>query len=189
MDRRQFFRRSAHEAADAAVKGAEEYVRKRAAHWIRPPYALDELDFLTSCTRCGECTAACPHQAIFPLPARLGAQVVGTPALDLLNKGCHLCAEWPCVAACEPGALESDPDPQGEAALPRIAIASVDTRICLPYLGPECGACATSCPVPGAMIWERDKPRIDSEVCVGCGLCREACILDHKAIEIRSYGR
>ena len=69
---------------------------------------------------------------------------------------------------------------------PRLAVAEVDTATCLPYQGPECGACAGSCPVPGALVWELEKPRIDSGHCTGCALCREACIVEPKAIQIRS---
>jgi len=168
------------------VKAAQVHVTRRAARWIRPPFALDELEFLLACTRCGACIDACPHQVIFPLSARLGARVAGTPALDLLNKGCHLCAAWPCVAACDPGALKRPEAAPAEPALPRVAVAKVDTNTCLPYLGPECGACAESCPVPGALCWEQSRPRIDPGKCVGCGLCREACILEQKAIHVAS---
>ena len=114
-------------------------------------------------------------------------QVIGTPALDLLNKGCHLCDGWPCVKACEPGALrlpeETAEHPRG---LPDLAAASINTETCLPYSGPECGACASSCPVPGALIWDTNKPRIDPQTCTGCGLCREACIVTPKAIDIQA---
>lgn len=190
MDRRAFFIRGLNKAAEVAVKHADADVSKRAAHWIRPPYAQDELEFLLACTRCGECIEACPHQLIFPLPGRLGAQVLGTPALDLLHKGCHLCEAWPCVSACEPGAL-SRPEAQGDEplSLPRIAIVSVNTKTCLPYSGPECGACASSCPVSGALVWKGEKPHIDPDLCTGCALCREACIVEPKAIEIRSRYR
>ena len=200
MDRREFLRQGLRKVGETSVKTAGTHARQRAAHWIRPPYALDELEFLLACTRCGDCIDACPHQVIFPLSARLGAQVVGTPALDLLNKGCHLCADWPCVAACEPDALKRSPDAETEGMdqdkeeqekpmLPRIAIVQIDTSACLPYLGPECGACAGSCPVPSAMIWEADKPRINPQTCTGCGLCREACIVEPKAVNVQSLYR
>ncbi|MEN8167856.1 MAG: 4Fe-4S dicluster domain-containing protein [Pseudomonadota bacterium] len=187
MDRRAFFRRGLDKAAKAAVKHADARVSRYAKHWIRPPFALAELEFLLACTRCDDCIDACPHQLIFPLPARLGAQVVGTPALDLLNKGCQLCEDWPCVAACEPGALKR-PAEQDESGIepPRLAFAWIDTQRCLPYSGPECGACAASCSVPGAMVWEGERPRIDPDLCVGCALCREHCIVEPKAVEIRS---
>ena len=105
MDRRNFFRMGLQKAAETAVRLADESVTQRARHWIRPPFAQAELEFLLACTRCDKCIEACPHDVIFKLPARLGAQVVGTPAMDVLNKGCHLCEDWPCVNACEPDAL------------------------------------------------------------------------------------
>ena len=55
---------------------------------------------------------------------------------------------------------------------------------CLPYLGPECGACNGYCPVPGAMHWQHERPSINDALCTGCGLCREACVIEPKAISI-----
>ncbi|HAT27317.1 MAG TPA: hypothetical protein DCS89_09900 [Gammaproteobacteria bacterium] len=69
---------------------------------------------------------------------------------------------------------------------PRISVAVIATDQCLPYLGPECGACRDSCPLDGALIFEGVRPTINSEVCVGCGLCREVCIANPKAIGISS---
>jgi ferredoxin-type protein NapG len=187
MDRRGFFKAGLNQVAKTAVDVADEVVSQRARHWIRPPYALPELEFLLACTRCDACVDACPHNVIFKLPARRGAQLVGTPALDLLNKGCHLCEDWPCVQACEPKALtlpETEEDEQ--APMPLMAMAAINTETCLPYHGPECGACAPACPVPDAMIWKMEKPKINQETCTGCGLCREACILEPKAINIHS---
>ncbi len=187
IDRRNFFKAGTLKLAEVVINRADEHARQRAQHWVRPPYALDELDFLTTCTRCGECINACPHQVIFPLPPRLGASVTSTPALDLINRGCHLCADWPCVTACKPGALKlTESKPDLAVPIPPIALASINQETCLPYSGPECGACASSCPIPGALIWHSQKPLIDPELCVGCGLCREACIVDPKAVEISS---
>jgi len=193
MDRRSFFRRAAQKTGEVLVRGADVRVKARARHWFRPPYAIDELDFLLGCSRCRECIAACPHDVVFALPARLGAQVAGTPALDLLNRGCHLCSDWPCVSACEPGVLripEMEVEEEGEddppPPLPRLAAARIDPRHCLPYQGPECGACDGSCPVPGALRWDAFRPTIDVELCTGCGLCREACIVEPKAVTIES---
>ena len=187
MDRRDFFRLGLQEAGKTAVRLADESVSQRARRWLRPPFAQAELEFLLACTRCDKCVEACPHDVIFKLPARLGAQVVGTPALDILNKGCHLCEDWPCVKACEPEALKLPvTEDEGELPLPKLARAEINTSSCLPYLGPECGACKPACPVPGALVWDREKPRVDPEFCTGCGLCREACVVEPKAVNISS---
>jgi ferredoxin-type protein NapG len=187
MDRREFFKAGVEKISKTAVKVVDNKVNQRASHWIRPPYALTELEFLLACTRCDKCIEDCPHNVIFKLPAKLGMQVVGTPAMDLLNKGCHLCEDWPCVEACEPKALQFPEVEEGEVLpLAKIAYAEINTQTCLPYTGPECGACASSCPAPGALLWDMERPRIDPEVCVGCSLCREACIANPKAVTIKS---
>ena len=191
LDRRAFFLAGTRKVTKVALDQVDARVRQRATHWIRPPHALDELDFLTTCTRCGECIDACSYQVIFPLPSRLGAAITNTPALDLINKGCHLCEDWPCVTTCKAGALKLSQKvlkdgSDTEVSMPKIAVASINTQTCLPYSGPECGACESSCPIPSALKWHSQKPLIDSEICVGCGLCREACITDPKSIKIVS---
>ena len=203
MDRRNFFRSALNKSGSTVVKAVDASVNKQASHWIRPPYAINELEFILACTRCGDCIAACPHEVIFSLSARLGVKFAGTPALDLLNKGCHLCEDWPCVTACTPNALikpepaisETDKNAteiNGETekedlllcAPPKLARASINEQTCLPYSGPECGACIGICPIPGALTLDMCKPVIDQSLCNGCGLCRESCIADPKAINI-----
>jgi len=187
MDRRGFFKSSMEKVSRVVVQEMGNKAAERAAHWIRPPFALDELEFLLTCTRCDRCLQACPHDIIFPLSARLGSKVAGTPALDLLNRGCHLCQDWPCVQACEPKALKL-PELAGDQqqVQPHLASVTINPGVCLPYSGPECGACASSCPVPGALLWDGSKPHIDADRCSGCGLCREACITEPRAVEISS---
>lgn len=204
MDRRSFFTSGAGKVAKAVTDHSAEQVRKNASRWIRPPFALDELEFLLACTRCDACIDACPHGVIFPLSAKLGAKVTSTPGMDLLNKGCQLCNDWPCVTACESDALSlpkvdkeagknegevSEPDRFGdqyvERFVPKIANVFINKETCLPYSGPECGACKV-CPVEGALIWNMEKPEIDQTLCTGCALCREVCITEPKSIMIQS---
>ena len=180
MERREFFKIGARKAAEVVVRMADARAENRAKNWLRPPYAKPELEFLLSCTRCDACVSACPHDVIFTLSARHGVEVADTPALDLTIRGCHLCEDWPCVTACEPNALAL-----ADETVPKLANLMIDPRVCLPYSGPECGACAQSCPVPGALEWQGGiRPRINQELCTGCALCREACITDPKAITV-----
>ncbi len=183
MKRRELFKLGAQKTAQAALDYAAGKIGGRAGNWIRPPFAVDELDFLLDCTRCDKCIEACPHDVLFKLPAGHGLEITGTPAMDLLVRGCRMCGDWPCVKACEPGVLklpktEDDTPPP----LPKLALVRIDTEACLPYLGPECGACKDSCPVPGALQWQGTKPVIDAQACTGCALCREACIVDPSAV-------
>lgn len=204
LGRREFFRRGLGKAAGIAADVVEARAEARARQWIRPPFALAELDFLIACSRCGDCVEVCPSGVIFPLSAKYGAIAAATPAMDLANKACLMCDDWPCVAACEPGALKL---PQPEALAddrenadgrenaetpipvprpwPRLALATIHVSKCLPYLGPECGACSDSCPVPGALNWDGPRPHIDPDICTGCGLCRVACITEPKSVLIR----
>jgi len=182
MDRREFLRRGIGKATETAVKLVDDKLERR-VNWIRPPFALAELEFLLACSRCNQCIEACPHEVIFPLAPRLGAEVVGTPALDLLNKACHLCDDWPCVKACEPEALLM-PVADSPKTWPSLARAVINTDSCLPYLGPECGACRDICPVPEAMHWENEKPLINELACTGCAMCRVSCVLEPGAIDI-----
>jgi len=185
IDRRNFFKRSARSVAEAVGKKVESHCNQQAARWIRPPYAIKEVDFLLACTRCDDCINACPHHVIFKLPVRCGIEVANTVALDLTHKGCHLCDDWPCVAACASNALLK-PEAEDASSIPTLARASIDRERCLPYQGPECGACRGSCPIADALQWDGTRPHIDAELCVGCGLCREACFLEEKAIHIQS---
>ncbi len=189
MDRRNFFRVGARKTAQIAYRVASDRAARRAQSWLRPPFAVDELDFLLACTRCDKCIEACPHDVLFKLPAHTGLQAAGTPAMDLLNRGCHLCRDWPCVAACEADALKlPEQEEEGRPAPAKLARVRIDPETCLPYSGPECGACADSCPVPGALEWEGGlRPVINQESCTGCALCREACIVDPKAIEVSAF--
>mgnify|MGYP000265123361 CR=1 FL=1 len=187
MDRRAFFKHFGRRVSEKAIEHMDQRVEKKASHWIRPPYAIAELEFLLACTRCDKCIEACPHEVVFPLPARRGGDVVHTPAMDLLNHGCHLCSDWPCVSVCASQALKLPLSENNERnALPKLAIAVIETGTCLPYQGPDCGACETSCPVPGALEWHDFKPYINIGLCTGCALCREACVLEDKAIRIHS---
>ncbi len=202
MDRRAFFSRGVGKVAKAVTSHAADKSRENASRWIRPPFAIDELDLLLACDRCGDCIAACPYHIIFPLSAKLGVKVFNTPAMDLVNQGCHLCEQWPCVEACPKDALklpeaeqtagnndveDDDVDAEEEELkiLPRIARVFIDVKTCLPYTGPECGACRV-CPVEGAMQWDMEKPLINAQLCTGCALCREACIVEPKAIIVQS---
>ncbi len=185
MKRRELFKLGAQKTAQAAMDYAAAKAATRAEGWIRPPFAVDELDFLLDCTRCDACIEACAPGVLFRLPPGHGLRAAGTPAMDLLVVGCQMCDGWPCVKACEPGVLklpeteEDDPPP-----LPKLARVSIDPALCLPYQGPECGACRDSCPVPGALLWRGTKPVIDADACTGCALCREACIVEPNAVRV-----
>ena len=176
MDRREFFKFGASKAIDTVSEAVNKKMSELDINWIRPPFALPENDFVETCTKCDECLKVCPPNILFKLADN-------TPAMDLSIRGCQMCKDWPCVSVCEPGALIRDADNLEE--LPKFAAVTINEDTCLPYQGPECGACAHACPVPNALTWEKSiKPVIDPELCTGCALCREACIVEPKAVNI-----
>ncbi len=182
MERRGFFTFGLKQAMKAVTTLVENKVA-RSVRWIRPPFAVAEMDFLLRCDRCDLCIKACPHGVIFKLSLEDGPQAAGTPALDLVHRGCHLCEDWPCVTVCEPKALQMPTE--STRFPPRFATIRIQSALCLPFSGPECRACDSVCPLPGALLWDNGRrPRIDPQLCVGCALCREACIVHPQAIHV-----
>ena len=72
---------------------------------LRPPGALNESDFLSSCIKCGQCVQVCPVQAI-----KLGdlndGFGVGVPHIDAREQACDFsCDAVQCILACPTGSL------------------------------------------------------------------------------------
>lgn len=72
---------------------------------LRPPGALNESDFLSSCIKCGQCVQVCPVQAI-----KLGdiddGFGIGVPHIDARQQACDFsCDAVQCILACPTGAL------------------------------------------------------------------------------------
>ncbi|HJV94171.1 MAG TPA: 4Fe-4S dicluster domain-containing protein [Azonexus sp.] len=72
---------------------------------LRPPGALNESDFLSSCIKCGQCVQVCPVQAI-----KLGdlgdGFGVGVPHIESREQACDFsCDAVQCILACPTGAL------------------------------------------------------------------------------------
>lgn len=55
-------------------------------------------------------------------------------------------------------------------------------RFCLAYQGSFCSVCVERCPVDGAMVVERGKPRVDPDFCTGCNICHEVCPAPKNAV-------
>ena len=72
---------------------------------LRPPGALDEKDFLSSCIKCGQCVQVCPVQAI-KLADLVDGVGVGTPFIDARAQACDFsCDAVQCILACPTGSL------------------------------------------------------------------------------------
>lgn len=143
---------------------------------LRPPGALAESEFLEACTRCGDCVKACTPGAITKASERMRA-AAETPIIDPAISPCLLCEDFPCITACETGALRIE-------APSLLGTAHLQPLDCLNRLGTTCSVCVERCPVPGALFWANGVPDVASALCTGCGQCHYACPAPINAIAI-----
>lgn len=147
---------------------------------IRPPAALEEIDFKDRCVRCGNCMKVCVTNGLQPVMLEAGYSGIWTPRL-MPNIGyceykCTLCGKTCPTGAIPPLTLE-------RKMRTRLGVAEVDKSKCLPWAeGKECIVCQEHCPVAEkAIALDVDpvsglqKPRIVEELCVGCGICQNKC--------------
>ena len=167
-----------------AQDSREATPEKRRTDWLRPPGALEEALFLESCTGCGECVEACPHESIRVCEDDLvsgGLSRRATPVIYPDEQPCYLCEDFPCIAACEPEALR----PAGSLNAVNMGTAVVSQRICT--AGQGCNACVGQCPTRAiSMDFVSLSIRVERDLCVGCGMCEHVCktVNDHIAIKV-----
>lgn len=168
---------------------------------IRPPGALEENQFLAKCVRCGECMKVCITNGLQPALLEGGIEGLWTPILvprtGYCEYNCTLCGQ-----VCPTGAIARL---KPEEKMPvKIGSASIDRSRCLPYANAiPCIVCEEVCPIPKKAVWfekakVRDRsgktvwvkqPRVDLELCNGCGICETKCpVLGRPAITVSSLG-
>jgi len=170
------------------AKTAQEFVKHRdapseqvaktelapRADWLRPPGAVAEALFLERCTKCGDCIKACPYGSIKP------DRTVGLPVIFPDEVPCHLCDDFPCIAACATDALL---EVSGKEEV-RMGQARVSHRDCT--AGQGCHACVSRCPTEAlAMDFDYFRLLVEPSRCVGCGICEQVCKTVNDKIAIR----
>lgn len=163
---------------------------------LRPPGALPEDQFTSTCIRCLKCVDACPNHALVPLTLMAGAGRGGTPTMYPRIAACMLCSTdegdyLRCTEVCPSGALELvKKDPKELQEKVAIGTAVIDFDLCYSYNNWSCGACYRACPLAGTAmtvgLWER--PTIHPEACVGCGCCERSCIRYPHAVRVKARG-
>jgi len=217
-ERRKFFTKMAHNVGIGVMGGLlwAGYADKTNASplTLRPPGALEEVDFLRTCIKCGLCAEACvnrpsnmdketgkPRPSTLQMAKAKDDVTIGTPFFTPLEVPCYMCEDIPCVPVCPTGALDllSLTNPQGELdfKMMEMGIAVVESNACVAFWGIQCDACYRACPLLDQAItleYDRNertgkhaflKPVVNMHVCTGCGLCEKACVTEKPAIFIR----
>jgi len=157
-------------------------VRAGETAYVRPPGALPESEFIKKCIRCNQCADVCENDCIQFVS---GGGADGTPMIRPREKACILCMN--CTNTCPTGALTPIPDDdQVIADTVRMGTAVVDKNICNSYNNAICGACIRACPFPerALITGMRERPIVNPDKCVGCGLCENGCIVYPQAIRV-----
>jgi len=127
----------------------------------RPPGAANEITFHDTCTQCEECANACPEDIIVK-------DDKGYPVLDFSQRACTFCNA--CIDICPNEALSSDREWLWRSTL---------DQKCLSLNAVQCRSCEDFCDERAISFklktGGRVQPKIDQELCVGCGGCIAAC--------------
>lgn len=168
---------------------------------LRPPGSLEENEFLGRCVKCGECMKVCITNGLQPTLMEAGLEGIWSPTLvpriGYCEYRCTLCGQVCPTGAIKRLALE-------EKAKVKIGLAMIDKGRCLPWAhATPCIMCEEVCPTPKKAIWFEkvqvsdragkiitvQQPRVDLELCVGCGICENKCpVLGRPAIYVSSVG-
>ncbi len=160
---------------------------------LRPPGVQDEDKFLSTCVRCGVCIQVCPTQAIQADLRLSRIEGMVTPIL-VPRQGycaytCNICGQNCPVQAIPMLSLE-------EKRVTKIGTASIDQTRCIAWgeYG-NCIVCEEMCPLPhkaisldqkfftkaGGGVVEVLLPIVDTDECIGCGICENKCPVEGEA--------
>lgn len=178
-DRKALFTKGFSWLGDLVARAVEKKLDFVPRTQLRPPGALVESLFLSTCEGGGACARACPYGAI-RLTGGPAAHADQTPTISPTAIACYLCADMPCAQACPSGALVPTPREQV-----KMGVAVMHKDACFAWQGEECGLCLAACPIgANALVKEGDGPVV-RDGCTGCGLCTNVCPTRPRAIRIR----
>jgi MauM/NapG family ferredoxin protein len=156
---------------------------------VRPPGAIGEEEFLSTCIRCGECMKVCPTNGIHPTMFEAGLEGMWTPVMKMTIGYCEYECSL-CSQVCPTGAIRKMDIAEKKKI--KIGLAYFDRNRCLPYAyARTCIVCEEHCPTPKKAIWFEEvqvktpagetvtvkQPHVDPELCVGCGICVNKCVI------------
>jgi ferredoxin len=175
-----------HEADDAAPGRPDSDIHTGA---ICPPGSAGIDRFLDRCTACQLCISACPTHVLQPAFIEYGFAGLMKPRMDysksFCNYDCRACGE-----VCPTGAITLLD--LAEKRITQIGEAQFDEKKCIVKVkGTDCAACSEHCPTKAVNTVPYGNnlrlPKVDRDLCIGCGACEYACpVLPEKAITVAS---
>jgi ferredoxin-type protein NapF len=154
---------------------------------IRPPGALPEKKFVSTCTGCGECLKVCPNNALQSTFLEAGLAGLYTPRLvpriGYCEEFCNFCGRVCPTEAIRHLSIE-------EKRLVQMGVAHIDKTRCLAYDQDKvCLVCNEQCSYHAVVGDEKKRPIVKEEKCTGCGICENKCPVDgESAITVFASG-
>ena len=185
-ERREFIRALTYTAGitGAALMGYIP-ITKAWSQRLRPPGALNEKDFLSSCIKCGQCVQVCPVEAIKLADMKDGFGQ-GTPHIDAREQACDFsCDGLQCVLACPTGSLTHHINYPAQTNMGRAVLTK--PKICLANLGSGFSGSVRGPDFKGVLRFDKidrwnalplSEQSFDLEI---CDLCVRLCPIEIRA--------
>ncbi len=164
------------------IKGTESKPVSKGDAYIYPPGIESVEVFLNTCKQSYHCVSACPHTALQVYRENINDKRYGYPVIKPRQSACYYCDDFPCITACESGALKISYKQR------KLGLAIIDQNLCFAFNGTFCQACIVNCPWSGKAIYadNNNHPVIVEEYCTGCGLCVQSCPSQESTIFIQA---
>jgi ferredoxin len=180
--RRRALQRTAALAGGAMLVGAAPGPARRPP--ITPPGSRGTPHFTARCTACQLCVGVCPTQVLRPSLLEYGVAGLMQPRLVFAAGACVYDCNA-CGQVCPTGAILPLPLPEKQRV--QIGTARFVAEECVVNRSRTiCGACAEHCPTRALELVPLEGrlmvPRVNQELCIGCGACEHPCPATPKAI-------
>ena len=134
---------------------------------IRPPGAVEELEFLERCIKCDQCVRVCPTNVVQPAMLESGLEGIWTPLMNFRMGACqYQCTA--CGQVCPTGAIQRLTVEEklglgdyAERGPIKLGTAHFDLGRCLPWSkNVPCVVCQEVCPVSPKAIHTEVRPML-----------------------------